>query len=132
VNGFHRIARDDENDTRLFDALEEYVLDSYPNPQRVGCLDRDLLGQIVEAPEQLDLTDPKFLHVFKCAECTRDLRELRRTREARLKQGAACSSVPVESDVGATTSWPKRVAEAGSKACLTLHRLAEKLKSLIR
>ena len=132
MNGFHRIARDDENDTRLFDTLEEYVLDSYPNPQRVGCLDRDLLRQIVETPEQLDLTNPKFLHVFKCAECTRDLRELRRAREARLQQGATCSPALVESPFGATASWPKRAAEAASKACLTLLRLAKKLKSVIR
>lgn len=79
-------ARDDENDTRLFEALEDYILEHYPNPERVGCLGRDVLKCFVETPERLDLSDPKYLHVFKCAECTRELRDLRRLREERICQ----------------------------------------------
>jgi hypothetical protein len=72
---------DDENDAYLFDELQEYVLEHYPNPQRVGCLDRETLSVFVEAPGKLDLADPKYLHIFHCAECTRDLMCLRRIRE---------------------------------------------------
>ena len=76
--------RDDENDTLLFEKLQEHVLEHYPNPDRVGCLDRSTLIAFVEAPGKLDLEDPKYLHVFRCAECTRDLMELRRLREERI------------------------------------------------
>ena len=81
MNRLRSFVRDDENDTGLFEKLEEYVLRHYPNPHRIGCLDRKILVSIVEAPEQLDLADPMYLHIFKCAECTRDLSDLRRIRE---------------------------------------------------
>jgi hypothetical protein len=80
--------RDDENDTLLFERLQEHVLEDYPNPDRVGCLDRATLIAFVEAPGELDLEDPKYLHVFRCAECTRDLMELRRLREERIQRAA--------------------------------------------
>jgi hypothetical protein len=80
--------RDDENDTLLFERLQEHVLEHYPNPDRVGCLDRVTLVAFVEAPGKLDLEDPMYLHVFRCAECTRDLMELRRLREERNRQAA--------------------------------------------
>jgi hypothetical protein len=79
---------DDENDTLLFKRLQEHVLEHYPNPGRVGCLDRETLVTFVESPGKLDLEDPKYMHVFQCAECTRELMELRRLREERLTQAA--------------------------------------------
>jgi len=88
VKRFHSAAHDDANDTRLFDALQDYIIDHYPNPNRVGCLDQELLRGLVEAPERLNLNDSKFLHVFKCAECTRQLRVLRRKRESGGQRGA--------------------------------------------
>jgi hypothetical protein len=84
--------RDDENDTLLFKRLQEHVLEHYPNPDRVGCLDRSTLIAFVEAPGKLALEDPKYLHVFRCAECTRDLMELRRLREERMRQAAPRTS----------------------------------------
>ena len=80
--------RDDENDTVLFERLQEHVLEQYPNPDRVGCFDRATLIAFAETPAKLDLEDPKYLHVFRCAECTRDLMELRRLREERILQAA--------------------------------------------
>ena len=74
-------SNNDENDTLLFDTLQDYVLEHYPNPQRVGCLNRQTLEEFVSCPENLDLADPKYLHVFKCAECTRDLMALRQGRQ---------------------------------------------------
>jgi hypothetical protein len=40
VDNLRRFASDDEDDTLLFDKMQEYVLEHYPNPQRIGCLDR--------------------------------------------------------------------------------------------
>src|ERR1700678_3133705 len=88
VGELRNFVRDDENDTLLFERLQEHVLEHYPNPDRVGCLDRATLIAFVEAPRKLDLDDPKYLHVFRCAECTLDLMELRRLREERIQQAA--------------------------------------------
>jgi hypothetical protein len=86
VGELRNFVRDDENDTLLFERLQEHVLEQYPNPDRVGCFARATLIAFVETPAKLDLEDPKYLHVFRCAECTRDLMELRRLREERILQ----------------------------------------------
>ena len=72
--------QDDDDDTLLFKKLQEHVLETHPNPERVGCIDQATLETWVFAPQKLDLSDPKYLHVLKCAECTRDLIELRQRR----------------------------------------------------
>ena len=72
--------RDDDDDTLLFEKLQEHVLERFPNPDRIGCIDHATLKAWVNTPEKLDLSDPKYLHVLKCAECTRELIELRRLR----------------------------------------------------
>jgi hypothetical protein len=71
---------DDDDDTLLFEKLQEQVLEKYPNPERIGCIDHSTLKTWVYSPQKLDLSDPKYLHVLKCAECTRELIELRRLR----------------------------------------------------
>jgi hypothetical protein len=83
--------QDDDDDTLLFERLQEHILEKYPNPERIGCIDQGTLKAWVNTPEKLDLSDPKYLHVLKCAECTRELIELRRLRNeqsARAKVGA--------------------------------------------
>lgn len=72
--------RDEDDDQVLFEKLQEHVLEKYPNPGRVGCIDHETLKVWVYSPEKLDLSDPKYLHVLKCAECTRELIELRKER----------------------------------------------------
>jgi hypothetical protein len=72
----------DDDDTLLFEKLQEYVLERHPNPERIGCIDQETLKIWVYSPQRLDLSDPKYLHVLKCAECTRDLIELRKQRNA--------------------------------------------------
>ncbi|MHB1935609.1 MAG: hypothetical protein ACYCOR_03400 [Acidobacteriaceae bacterium] len=84
MNDRQSFSNNDENDTLLFDTLQDYVLEHYPNPQRIGCLDRQTLEEFVSGPENLDLADPKYLHVFKCAECTRDLMTLRQGRQQQI------------------------------------------------
>jgi hypothetical protein len=72
---------DDEDDTLLFERIQDYVLEHCPNPQRIGCPDHATLSTFVMFPGKLDLADPKYLHVLACAECTRELIELRRIRD---------------------------------------------------
>lgn len=72
--------QDEDDDQVLFEKLQEHVLEKYPNPGRIGCIDRETLKVWVNSPEELDLSDPKYLHVLKCAECTRELIELRKER----------------------------------------------------
>jgi hypothetical protein len=76
---------DDRDDSRLFEKLQEHVLERYPNPERKGCIDHATLETWVYSPRKLDLSDPKYLHVLKCAECTRELIELRKRRDAERK-----------------------------------------------
>lgn len=112
MSRFRSIERDDENDTRLFDKLEEYVLKHYPNPQRIECLDHDTLSTFVETPEELDLADLKYLHIFKCAECTRELIELRRIREARVQHASTSSPTPLSDGRNTARKWKWRLAAA--------------------
>ena len=108
----HNFERDDENDTLLFDKLEEYVLEHYPNPQRIGCLDHDTLTAFVESPQDIDLANRKYLHIFKCAECTRDLSELRRIREERLRHASLDSAIVSGSERKTIGTWKSRFAAA--------------------
>lgn len=77
--------RDDDDDTLLFEKLQEHVLEKHPNPERVGCIDHATLEAWVYSPEKLNLSDPKYLHVLKCAECTRELISLRARRNEERK-----------------------------------------------
>jgi hypothetical protein len=80
VNERHSFFEDDDDDTLLFERIQEHVLEQHPNPERVGCIDHATLEAWVYSPEKLDLSDPKYLHVLKCAECTRELIDLRKRR----------------------------------------------------
>jgi hypothetical protein len=86
VSNLHHSVSDDENDILLFAKMQEDVLNNYPNPERIGCFDQTTLRTFVETPGKLDLSDRKYLHVFECAECTRELIELRRVRAERLER----------------------------------------------
>lgn len=103
---------DDDNDTLLFEKLQEHVLEKYPNPDRIGCIDHIILKAWVNTPEKLDLTDPKYLHVLKCAECTRELIELRRLRN----EQSARAKVGVPSPLSPAANW-RRTAFAAIPLC---------------
>ena len=85
MDGRQSFLQDDDDDSLLFEKLQEHVLERYPNPQRDGCIDHSTLETWVYSPQKLDLSDPKYLHVLKCAECTRELIDLRKQRDARRK-----------------------------------------------
>lgn len=80
---------DDENDTELFIMLQKYVLEHYPNPERKDCLDSETLRAFVYSTDTDSVSNERFLHIFKCAECTRELmrfREERDRQEMRVEQ----------------------------------------------
>jgi hypothetical protein len=82
----------------------------------------------VETPEKLDLADPKYLHIFKCAECTRDLRELRRVREDRLQQEITTSTTPSDGGRQTVRKWRQRLIAVVALLCASAIRLAARLK----
>lgn len=96
---------DDEDDTLLFEKLQEHVLQNYPNPQRIGCLDRATLQTLVENPEKLNLGDPKYLHVFKCAECTRELIELRKLRNEEIMPTSLTAAIATSTSKSSNWRW---------------------------
>jgi len=85
---------DDENDTLLFEKLQEHILAHYPNPERIGCPDPAILKKFADTPHEVGLTDLNELHIFKCAECTRTLIELRQKREQAKTQGDSHHPIP--------------------------------------
>ena len=93
--------QDDDDDTLLFEKLQEHVLEKYPNPERIGCIDHSTLKTWVYSPQKLDLSDPKYLHVLKCAECTRELIELRRLRNEQSEH----ANIGVPSHPGPAANW---------------------------
>jgi len=129
VRLFHSTAHD-KDDTRLFETLEAYILEHYPNPERVECLDREALRCFVETPNQLDLTDPKYLHVVKCAECTRELHDLRRIREARIQQEAESSPAFSGAGMNAVQEPRRRIVRIVLETRIFVLRMVARLKGV--
>ena len=77
------VPMDDENDTLLFEKLQEHVLAHYPNPERKGCPEPEVLKSLIDNPGDVTLAALNDLHIFKCAECTRLLMELREKKKQR-------------------------------------------------
>ena len=78
VNEHQNFLEDD--DTTLFERLQQLVLDHCPNPERVGCPSPSVLRAFVKDPASATPAELNDLHILKCAECTRDLMELRKER----------------------------------------------------
>jgi hypothetical protein len=87
VAEYRPFSNDDENDTLLFEKMQKYILAHYPNPDRIGCPDLMILEKLSCTPREVGLTDLNDLHIFKCAERTRTLMELRQLREQEKTQG---------------------------------------------
>src|SRR5262249_51570508 len=68
---------DEDPYEELLSQVEQHILDKYPNPNRIGCFTPEQLKELVRHPERFDLKDRKYLHLFSCAECTRDVQVLR-------------------------------------------------------
>ena len=72
---------DNEDDSLLFEKLQEHVLAHYPNPERKRCPDPAVLKSLIDDPGNVTLDALNDLHIFKCAECTRLLLELRQKKQ---------------------------------------------------
>ena len=82
VNIHQNFLEDDDNDTALFERLEQQVLQNCPNPERVGCPSSSILRAFIEDPASVTPSELNHLHILKCAECTPDLMELRCKHES--------------------------------------------------
>ena len=55
--------------------LNEFLLEAFPNPERVGCPDEGTLKALAEG--RLPVSDPSGLHVGSCSECYAEYRHYR-------------------------------------------------------
>jgi hypothetical protein len=108
--------QDDQDDSELFEELQKHILENYPNPNRIGCIDHATLETWVYAPEKLNLADPKYLHVLKCAECTRELIELRKLR----KNQSEPAEIGVPSKARQPSRWRWAALAAVFLCCLAV------------
>ena len=90
------------------------------------------LATFTLTPAELDLGDPKYLHIFKCAECTRDLRELRRVRRARLELERDSSSRSPRGAQKKNRNSGRHFQGAGKAVLSTLRSLARWMRALFR
>lgn len=77
------LADDDDNDSLLFERLQQNALENHPNPARIGCPGYAVLEAFVQSPRSVDPEALNDLHIMQCAECTRELIELRQLRIAK-------------------------------------------------
>lgn len=116
MNSFRSFQEDDDDDTLLFAKAEEYVLKNHPNPDRVGCPGPATLRAFVEAPGKVELSELNDLHIMQCAECTRDLIELRKQRASEL------IARPSGNGVG-SSFWNWRLAGFAASLCVIVFSL---------
>jgi hypothetical protein len=58
--------------------MDEVTLDSYPNPDRVGCPNEQTLEAFAKDPHSFGIRDPIFEHMAKCSPCLGFVRARRR------------------------------------------------------
>jgi hypothetical protein len=124
----------EDQDTALFKSLEQFVLDNYPNPGRVGCLPRAELEALLDDPGVLNLKDIKYMHIMECAECTRDLIALREARKARTMKPAPsnrkvllslCAGVLIALMTGLWIGWRVRSQQAPAVQSASAEQLVD-------
>lgn len=86
MNQFPNLPDNDDDDTLQFQRWEADVLKNHPNPRRIGCPSDKILRKFVETPGEVTLVELHDRHIANCAECVRELIELRRYREERLRR----------------------------------------------
>ena len=75
--------------------MKDFLRESFPNPERKGCPNEDVLQALAE--DRIAPDDPALLHVGSCSECYSEYLHLRREVE---------DSPPNERD-GASASSPQ-------------------------
>lgn len=87
----------DDDAVRGGDDIDEVLSRANPNPERVGCPQRETLIELARRTGPLG--DPAYEHLLKCSPCYRDFRTLQDERAVR-------PGAPV------TGSWPRWMAGA--------------------
>ena len=85
--------------------MKDFLLDTFPNPERKGCPDDKTLEALAE--DRLPAEHPARLHVGSCSECYAEYRHYRLDWEE-LKVGAdarSSASGPVEVAPQAKKTW---------------------------
>jgi len=92
-------ARDER---RLLDALGRGLLEEFPNPDRSGCPDVDVLKRIASRTMPLNEADRWLDHLGSCSPCYSDFSEFRRAYESRRKRTllAIAASILVAACIG--------------------------------
>ena len=72
---------------RLF---EDVYLNSYPNPERVGCPGRDILRRL--AAKDLPISHPTREHIARCSPCFQEFREIQQEIKTRRRRGRLLST----------------------------------------
>ncbi len=77
--------------------MKDFLRQSFPNPERKGCPDEDVLQALAE--DRIAPNDPALLHVGSCSECYREYLHLRREIEDVPPAGVPeASSASLEAD----------------------------------
>jgi len=63
-------------EAELIDAFYEWIHETHPNPQRIGCPGRLALAELVVADSKFD-DEYTLKHIGECAACLDELTELR-------------------------------------------------------
>ena len=72
--------------------IKDFLRESFPNPERKGCPDEDVLQALAE--DRITPNDPALLHVGSCSECYREYLHLRREfEESQLAKGPTSANV---------------------------------------
>ena len=72
--------------------IKDFLRESFPNPERKGCPDEDVLQALAE--DRITPNDPALLHVGSCSECYQEYLHLRREfEESQQAKGPASSNV---------------------------------------
>ena len=78
--------------------MKDFLQESFPNPERKGCPDEDVLQALAE--DRILANDPALLHVGSCSECYREYLHLRReieeakTQDSNTQSGSKILSFP--------------------------------------
>ena len=86
--------------------IKDFLRESFPNPERKGCPNEDVLQALAE--DRIAPDDPALLHVGSCSECYREYLHLRREIEE-LRAGNRAEDQPSSSQTGSKVlPFPQR------------------------
>jgi len=114
------------------DFIRKFFLKANPNPDRVGCPDRDTLKAIAENTVPPD--HPNRLHLASCSPCFEEFRELKEAHRAKARRRtiifaaavAACFGIAV---VGVRfLVWPRRAVPNVETASATVTKTVDLFK----